>query len=260
MNRSPDIARDVWRVLVTRDEAADGPLCRALESRGFDPVVCPVMRELPPEDPEPLERVAAGLDSYDWMICSSARAVRALFRHRAEHWPRGLRSAAVGAQTASALEAMGANPPPVVAAVAGAAPLWRHLEAMDAWPDRRVLVLTVADGRRELLDGLKAVGASVDEVVAYRMAPETLPTVAEKFERAHPDAAVFASPSAVEVLNAAVGSDALRGLRAVVAIGPTTGSALRGCGLEPLVPAQAGFDHAAAKLAEVRDSLIGVGD
>ncbi len=260
MNRSPDIARDVWRVLVTRDEAADGPLCRALESRGFDPVLCPVMKELPPEDREQLARVAADLDSFDWIICSSARAVRSLSRLRAMPWPRGLRSAAVGAQTASALEAMGADPPPVVAAAAGAAPLWRHLEAMDAWPGRRVLALTVADGRRELLDGLSRAGARVDEVVAYRMAPEALPAIAEKFERAQPDAAVFASPSAVELLNAAVGSDALRGLRAVVAIGPTTGSALRARGLEPLVPEHAGFDHATAKLAEVRDSLIGIGD
>lgn len=217
------------------------------------------MRELPPEDPEPLARVAAGLDSYDWIICSSARAVHSLSRLRAAPWPRGLRSAAVGAQTGAALEAMGANPRPVVAAAAGASPLFQHMETMDAWPGRLVLALTVAGGRRELLDGLSRAGARVDEVVAYRMAPEALPAIAEKFDRAQPDAVVFASPSAVEIVNAAVGSDALRRLRAVVAIGATTGRALRARGLKPLVPEQAGFDHAVAKLAEARDSLIGIG-
>lgn len=259
MNRSLGITRGVWRVLVTRDEAEDGPLCRALESCGFDPVLCPVMKELPLADPEQLTRVAAGLDSYDWIVCSSARAVRVLSRMRTAPWPRGLRSAAVGAQTAAALDAMGAKPQPVVAAAAGAAPLWRDLDAMDAWPGRRVLVLTVAGGRRELLDGLSAAGACVDEVVAYRMAPETLSTVAEKFERAQPDAVVFASPSAVEILNAAVGSAAIRRLRAVVAIGTTTGRALRARGLEALVPEQSGFDHAVAKLVEARESVIGIG-
>lgn len=259
MSRSPCITDGAWRVLVTRDEAADGPLCRALDLRGFVPILCPVMREQPLEDMEELTRVGALLDSYDWIICSSARAVHALSRVRAAPWPRGLRSAAVGAQTAAALAAMGADPPPVVAAAAGASPLWKDLETTEAWRGRRVLALTVADGRRELLDGLKAAGACVDEMVAYRMTPEALPEIAEKFDRAQPDAVVFASPSAVEIVIAALGSEALLRLKAIVAIGPTTASALRARGLELLVPEQAGFDHAVAKLAEARDSRIGIG-
>ena len=239
-------------MLVTREEEADGPLSRALKSEGFLPVACPVMTEQPPKDHAAIERVARELGRYDWIICSSARAVRALARARDEPWPKGLKSAAVGAQTAAALVAMGADPKPVVAKVAGAESLWLELKDRDAWPGKRVLIPTVPLGRRDLIQGLVVAGARVDDVEAYRMRPLARRVVADRFARADPDAVVLASPSVAHALFEAIGFAPLVKLRAVVAIGATTAKALRSHGIEPVVPSRPGFVHVAKELSRLR--------
>jgi uroporphyrinogen-III synthase len=94
-------------VLVTRAAQQAGKLSSALRELGATPVEVPVLEIQPPEDSAPLEKAIRRLDSYDWLILTSANAVRAVvecsaamgatFSHAA--FPR---IAAVGAATASA--------------------------------------------------------------------------------------------------------------------------------------------------------------
>ena len=72
------MAHREWRVAVTRDEDHHGPLSAALQHEGFEPVWCVVMEQLPSEHPAALEIAAASLDTFDWVVCSSVRAVAAL--------------------------------------------------------------------------------------------------------------------------------------------------------------------------------------
>jgi len=241
-----------WRVAVTRDEPEDGPLSLALRLHGFEPVPCPVLFEWPPEDPAVLRSAAARLESYDWVVCASVRAVSALAGARTTPWPRGVRTAAVGPRTAAALVAAGASPAPVVAPDAGAAALWRTLRDCDVWPGRHVLVPTVPGGRPDLIDGLTGIGAMVDTVDVYRMVPRAPEAVKRDWTRLAPDAVVFASPSAVESLLDAVGSDAVRSLRAIVVAGPTTAEAAASFGLSVSVADRAEFTEIARCLAGVR--------
>lgn len=237
---------------VTRDEAADGPLSQALSALGFVPVPCPCTIESPPSDETTLRAAAAQLATYDWVVCASTRAVNALMTARQAPWPRGQRTAAVGHRTAAALVQAGADPPPVVAPDSGAEALWATLQDRDTWTGRRVLVPAVAAGRQDLIDGMRRAGADVRVVEAYRMVPRAPDAVKADWLRLAPDAAVFGSPSAVETLLRAVGPDALRGLRAIVAVGPTTAATITAHGLNASVAARADFSDAAQCLAAVR--------
>jgi uroporphyrinogen-III synthase len=87
-------------------------------------------------------------------------------------WPAGLRAACTGPGTAGALRAAGVpascvvQPPPDAASFDSEA-LWTLL-AGEAWAGRRVLVVRGEEGRNWLADTLRAQGAEVDFVVAYR--------------------------------------------------------------------------------------------
>ena len=240
-----------WRVAVTRDDGADRRLAVALELEGFDVVECPVLEEAPPASVTRLEAAARSLEQFDWIVFSSVRAVHALVNMRPSAWPRGVRTAAVGSQTAEALARAGADPQPVSADAPGAEPLWDLLASLDQWTGRRVLVPTTPGGRRLLIDRLRAAGASVEEVEAYQILPRADHVIRACWESGAPQAAIIASPSAAEILARAVGVAGLRALQAVVAIGPTTAASLSALGVPHSQAPRADFTAAAAYLASL---------
>jgi uroporphyrinogen-III synthase len=223
-----------WRVAVTRDESADGPLGAALRSVELDAVYCQVMQELPPRDTGPLLMAAEDLESYDWAIFASRRAVAAIAGARTAPWPTGLRTAAVGASTSTALTTAGADPPPVVADESGADALWAALQRHD-WRGVRVLLPVVAGGRQTIIAGLGQAGARATVVEAYRMEPRNARDIAADWRSAAPQAVVIASPSTADALVDAIGREPLASLAAIVAIGPTTAAAIRARGLDAII-------------------------
>ena len=245
-----------WRVAVTRDEAADGPLASALAAAQFVPVACPVLVEGPPADPAALARAGQALHAYDWIVCASARSVAALIAARRGPWPAGVRTAAVGPRTAAALVAAGAAAAPLTGEGDGAEALWARLRAADTWPGRRVLLATTPGGRRSLADSLVAAGAVVDEVEAYRMAARPARAIVEAWAAAAPDAAVVASARVAGALVEALGAAPLRTLAAVVAIGHTTAAALADAAVPCVVAARADFSEAVRALTAERARAV----
>lgn len=239
-----------WRVVVTRDEPADGPLGTALRETGQDVVYCQVMQELTPRDAAALSNAANDLHSYTWAIFASRRAVEGVVRARQSPWPVGLRTAAVGMSTAAALTAAGADPAPIVAEESGADALWATLARYD-WRGVRVLLPVVAGGRQAIIDGLNSAGATVTVVEAYRMEPRAANEIAADWQKAAPQAVVIASPSTASALVDAVGVDALASLRAIVAIGPTSAAAIRARGLSVVTSPAADFGATARFVAEL---------
>lgn len=236
-----------WRVAVTRDDNVDDSILQLVEHAGFIPVFCPVLIEGPAPDTTALAALSRDLESFDWVICASARAVRAISRVRGGRWPKEPRTAAVGAMTAAAMRDAGAGDP-VVPATFTATALWETLRPLDGWSGRRVLVTTVAGGRRELVDGLRSAGAVVSEVEAYSMVPRSLDDIRGDWQRADPDAVLLGSADTARRLIDAVGVDALRALAAVVPIGPMTASALAEKGIVAEPPGRATFADAIERL------------
>lgn len=240
-----------WRVAVTHDDI-DGSVRAALAAAGFTAVPCPVMHQGPPPDRNQLEAAARDLERYDWVICSSVRSVRALSIARGTDWPQQPRTAAVGAITAQAMVAAGAREP-VRAEMFTAQALWEKLQPMDRWRDRRVLVTTVAGGRRDLIDGLIAAAANVTEIEAYTMVGREAADIRKDWEEARPDAVILGSAATAAHLIDAVGIDAIRRLRSIVPIGPTTAAVLGARGITAAPPAQATFAAVIDRLVSLRD-------
>lgn len=181
------------RLIVTRPQAQALPWVNALRSQGVDAVALPLIAIEPLDDPAPLHAAWAALPRCDWMMFVSANAVEHFFAARpaGAEWPAGLRAGSPGPGTRLALQTAGVTaidePVPGQADSEG---LWSAV-AGRAWAGRRVCVVRGEDGRDWLADQLRAAGAQVTFVAAYRRAAPRLDDAAGRLL-----AAAVAAPSA----------------------------------------------------------------
>lgn len=224
------------RIAITRAVARAEAWASELRAHGVDTLICPTIAYAPPSNDASLVAALHAISHYDWLVLTSAAAVDTLAARQAFPLPARLQVAAVGQATAAALAGYGVRVDLLPAAQSAAG----LLAESDALAGCRVL-LPVADIAREALAaGLRARGAAVDVVTAYRTIPG--PGAADLLEplRARAlDAIIFSSPSTLQYLLdglAQLGIDrpaahALLAPVALVAIGPTTARALEAAGL-----------------------------
>jgi uroporphyrinogen III methyltransferase/synthase len=220
------------RIVVTRPEAQAGALLARLRELGAQPIVCPAIAIVPPADYAPLDRAITGLDQYDWLIVTSANGVRVLLGRMAELGAdvaalRRLRIGAIGPATAQALAEHGLAAgfvPTVYVAEA-------ILEQIGDVAGRRILLPRADIAREALAAGLRAQGADVDEIAAYRTVPGAgTAELAAGLRAGTVDAVTFTSSSTVRYLldgleAAGQGRSAALALlqsAAIVCIGPIT--------------------------------------
>src|SRR6185503_20849189 len=65
------------RILVTRTRQQASGLAAQLEALGATPILIPTIEIVPPETFTPLDDALAQLETYDWLIFTSANAVEA---------------------------------------------------------------------------------------------------------------------------------------------------------------------------------------
>jgi uroporphyrinogen-III synthase len=233
--------------VVTRDAEATEPYARALVPLGLEAVAMPVTRTEPPDDPGALVR-AIELGGHSAILVASPRAALALLGARNASLP-GVDVWAVGPATARVLEQAGVTPI-VPEHAKDAATCARVMLARAPLAGKRVLVPRAEDGRDDAIEILRAGGAEVEAIVAYRTVPvrSDAPTLARGRELLVAGKAacccVFA-PSQVSAL------DALLGIRTLatrwVAIGDTTAEALRDAGAEVIAIADSPTPEGMAK-------------
>jgi uroporphyrinogen-III synthase len=225
------------RVVVTRAEHQSEGLAAAFRRAGARVETLPLLAVVPPADPRPLERAAAEIASFDWLVLASANAVEPLLRLTGP-LPPALRIAVVGPATAAALRAFGSEPH-LIAAKSEGEGLARELAARVA--GRRLLLPQAADARPALLRGLQAAGAEAVAVVAYdkRLPPEAPARAAELFASAPLGWVTFTSPRIVRHFAGLLGADWERrkGELRAASIGPVTTAELRRQGIEPAAEA-----------------------
>ena len=221
------------RILVTRAAHQAGKLSESLRALGAEPVEVPVLEIRPPASFEQLDKALRQLHAYDWLIFTSANTVKALVERVAAlgidaTLGSSSRIAAVGAATARAAEDGGFSVTAVPESYV-AESLVRALKARVS--GRRILLARAAVARDTIPDALRAAGATVDVVDAYRNAiPEAAPELLRAALKNGIDATTFTSSSSVTHL-AEVAANAgiafpFRGVPAI-SIGPITSQTLR---------------------------------
>jgi uroporphyrinogen III methyltransferase/synthase len=222
-------------IVITRAREQAGSLTTRLSELGAQAVEVPTIEIEPPADWRPFDTALMRLESFDWLIFTSANGVR-FFAQRLDASPRDLRClrariCAIGPATASALAALHLKvdlmPEEYVAESVVAAFEKIPLEGA------RILLPRAAAARDLIPKELEKRGARVTVVEAYRTVP---PRDVQWPEHLHPDWIVFTSPSTVENFCALFGAGRAQGAR-VASIGPITSAAARRLGIPVTVEA-----------------------
>lgn len=250
------------RILVTRARHQAGQLSAELVKLGAEVIEIPAIEIVPPASFGPLDDALRSIQKYQWLIVSSANAVRAIQERCAtlkvmpESFSR-VKIAAVGATTAGALEEAGFS--------VAVTPKEYVAEALvEALPEElsgnRVLIARAAVARDVIPEALTQRGARVDVVEAYQtvIPQSSVEKIAAIFVGKSPDAATFTSSSTVtnffHLLHAA-GRDRQPERMLAISIGPITSQTLRDHGWAPAEEAEP-HDVAGLAAATVR-SLCG---
>ena len=164
------------RVLVTRPAAQAVEWTRALCASGIDAVALPLIAIGAAPDAGAVRAAWNALGTQRLAVFASPNAAERFFalRPAAAGWPDGVRAASIGPGTSAALLRLGVPAAQLVEPDRGAAQfdseaLWERL-AGDDWRGARVLLVRGDGGREWLADTLRARGAEVAAVCAYRRA------------------------------------------------------------------------------------------
>ena len=224
------------RIVVTRTRDQAGDLSKRLLDLGADVIELPTIRIEPPEDRLTFAEMVTHAHEYDWLVFTSPNGVERFF----------------DAFFSSYDDARSLGNPRIAAIGNGTAQKIREYRfAVDLIPERFVaeglieafkkesvenltlLWVKAAESRDVVGEGLTALGAIVDECIAYRTVPETEdPTGARKrFEEEGADLVTFTSSSTVDHffnLGLEWPEDCVAG-----SIGPVTSETLKKKGLKP---------------------------
>ncbi|HVW68580.1 MAG TPA: uroporphyrinogen-III synthase [Steroidobacteraceae bacterium] len=222
-------AREPKRVVVTRSEPDDGPLCSELRALGLHVLLWPAVT-VEMAEKAPLEAALQRAGTFDWIVFASRHAVAAVTEILAVA-PPSVRIAAVGQATAHVLRQRGWRVD-LVPSESNAAALVEAFVAVNTLVGARVLYPASSRALPTIAAALTQLGAEVVQVEAYRTESSSTLDVEECrawIAKGGVGAVTFASPSAVDELEHALGKEDFARLlagAAAVAIGPTTAKAL----------------------------------
>jgi uroporphyrinogen III methyltransferase/synthase len=191
------------RIVVTRTREQAGELSKALRDLGADVIELPTIRIELPDDHLGFAEMVTSAHEYDWLVFTSPNGVEHFFDafFKAYDDARSLghcRIAAIGTGTAKKIRdyRFGVDLIPERFVAEG---------LIDAFKKQSVENLTMlwvkaAESREIVGDGLAALGAIVDECIAYRTVPETddLTGARARLSEVGADLITFTSGSTVE--------------------------------------------------------------
>ena len=233
------------RIVITRTVQQSSELCAALRSREATVISLPLISFAPPQDYAPLDAALGHLASFDWILFTSANAVRAVVDrsktlavdpHLSDKPPS---IAAVGPATKQEAEHAGYSVDYVAKTHLGVALVAEMAEYLRG---KRVFLPRSDRANPDLPAALRNLNAKVTEVVAYRTLP---PNDLDRDQTARiiggeADAVLFFSPSAVHHFVELIGAAQLAALQnktVLATVGPVTAAALKAAGVQRLVTA-----------------------
>jgi uroporphyrinogen III methyltransferase / synthase len=234
------------RIVITRAGAQASGLARQIESAGGAVVEFPTIEIQPPEDFAAFDAAIENIEQYDWLIFTSVNSVAPFLARlrRAGKAPGALASIRVGAigpETAQRLSSAGL----MVSLVPERYQAEGILDAVkpELMKGQRVLIPRAAEAREVLPETLRAWGAAVDVVIAYRtaLARVDVAPLVDLLRRGAIDAITFTSSSTVKNFIRLFGGKNLAeiaGRSAIACIGPITARTVEEAGGRPAIVAE----------------------
>jgi uroporphyrinogen III methyltransferase/synthase len=229
------------RVLVTRSRDQASELSQLLREQGAEPIEFPVIKITPPECSRELDVALDRIDQYDWLLFTSANAVRAVMA-RLNELGRDVRSlkgpkiGAIGPATAETISCTGVRvdftPSRFVAEA-----------VVEEFPEdpsgKRILIPRAQDAREVLPEKLTELGADVDAVTVYRteIDESCAAPVREMLRNGEIDIITFTSSSTVKNFVKLIGVSVPAGVQ-IACIGPITAQTAEDLGLRPDIVAE----------------------
>jgi uroporphyrinogen-III synthase len=194
---------DKTTILVTRSAGQSSQFSQLLEAEGATVMEMPTLVIHPPSSWELLDQAIANLQTFDWLILTSANGVEFFFKRLFEQGKTisdlaAVKIAVVGKKTAAILKQQGLKPNLIPTDFVADSLVEEFPESLDK---KRILFPRVETGGREILvQELTAKEAEVVEVPAYESGcPETIdPEVLEALQQHKIDIITFASSKTVK--------------------------------------------------------------
>src|SRR5215467_2473058 len=215
-------------IVITRAASQSADLRSSLEDLGARVIECSTIHIVPPTSWKPVDDAIRRLNTYNWVLFTSANAVEQFMDRMGSRRP-AIPIAVVGSSTGKKLGEWGMKASLVPAD-------FRAEGLLETFPENLVgtrILFPRAEVARELLpEELRRRGATVDIVVVYRTVKAFTGSLGDVLASEHVDCIVFTSPSTIP--------DDLHSLpsgTALAAIGPVTAEAAQLLGLKPdIVP------------------------
>jgi uroporphyrinogen III methyltransferase / synthase len=217
-------------IVITRSAAQSADLRNRLEDLGARVIECPTIQIVPPKSWKPVDEAIRRLNTYQWLLFTSANAVEQFLDRMGERRP-AVPIAVVGTATAAKMSEWGLTPSLVPKE-------FRAEGLLEAFPEKLVgvrILFPRAEVAREMLpDELRRRGATVDVVTVYRTVKAFSGNIGEILENERVDCIIFSSPSTIPE-----GLHSLPTGTALAVIGPVTREAAQLLGLKPdIVPVE----------------------
>jgi uroporphyrinogen III methyltransferase/synthase len=235
------------RIVLTRSRGQMAKFSQKLSELGADVLEIPVVKGITPENKMGFVDALLALNSYDWLIFTSANGVATFFEFffKRFHDLRdigGAKIAAVGPATAAKLRELHLQVDLIPKDFVGAkiAEAFAKFESIE---NLKMCLLRAENANPDLPAALEEMGAIVDDIGLYQTVVETEDFfgVAENFLMHGADWLTFTSSSTVEFFHARFDLPELLKkfpLMKIASIGPETSKALRELKIEPAIEAK----------------------
>jgi uroporphyrinogen III methyltransferase / synthase len=224
-------------ILITRASSQSEKLRRGLEQAGARVLECPAIEILPVEDWTEVDRVVSNLDSYDWVIFTSANAVEFFMRRvMAQGVTCAVPIVTVGTATGGKLKEWNLKPTLVPHN-------FRAEGILEVFPEDlsgdRILLPRAETARELLPEELRGRGAIVDVITVYRTIKSSagLNDLRATLAEEKIDVITFSSPSAIRYFAEALGEEMPATVQTIpiAVIGPNAADTAVHFGLKPSI-------------------------
>lgn len=235
------------RIVVTRGRETAPEFAQKLSDLGADVLEIPVIKTIPPENRQEIVDVMLSLNSYDWLVFTSANGVRAFFELFFRHFHDlrdlgGAKIAAVGPATAAKLQELHLQVDVVPGEFIGKK-IAESLAAHSSIENCKICLLRADTANPDLARSLEEFGAIADDIAIYATVPDTddVSGAADDFLKHGADWVTFTSGSTAKFFNTRFDLPKMLqqfpGMK-LAAIGPETAKIIRSLGLTPKIEAK----------------------